>query len=82
MKPLRLFWITVKQYLCSPFLLLQNTATAPTSVTETVTEEREKGIAAFRMLRLGDISHLAAGGVHPSFSARFCETYDNKEQRH
>ena len=67
---------------CSPFLLLQNTATAPTSVTETVTEERQKGIAAFRMLRMGDISHLTAAGVQPSFSARFCETYENKEQRH
>ena len=67
---------------CSPFLLLQNTATAPTSVTETVTEERQRGIAAFRMLRMGDVSHLTLAGAKPSFSARFCETYDNKAQRH
>lgn len=67
---------------CSPFLLLQMTAAAPTSVTEAVTEEREKGIAAFRTLRIGDISHLTAAGEVPSFSARFCETWENTDQRH
>lgn len=30
----------------------------------------------------GDISHLYAHQEPPSFAARFCETYDNKEQRH
>ena len=66
----------------SPFVPLQFTALAPTSITEVVTEERQKGIATFRTLRLGDISHLAIGNEEPSFSARFCETYENFSQRH
>lgn len=66
----------------SPFVLWHSLALAPTSVTEVVTEEREQGIAYFRGLRVGDISHLYAGQEPPSFSARFCETYSNTEQRH
>ena len=66
----------------SPYLFAQVFAFAPTSVTEVVTEEREKGIAAFRALRLGDISHLALAGEEPSFSARFCERFENEDQRH
>lgn len=66
----------------SPFVLWHSLALAPTSVTEVVTEEREKGIAYFRGLRVGDISHLYMGGETPSFAARFCETYGNTEQRH
>lgn len=66
----------------SPFLLWHSLALAPTSVTEVVTEEREKGIAYFRGLRVGDISHLYAGNEEPSFAARFCETYGNEKQRH
>lgn len=66
----------------SPFILWHSFALAPTSVTEVVTEEREQGIASFRGLRMGDISHLYAGGEEPSFACRFCETYSNKEQRH
>lgn len=66
----------------SPFSLWHGLALAPTSVTEVVTEEREQGIAMFRSLRLGDVHHLLAGGREPSFSARFCETYDDMEQRH
>ncbi len=66
----------------SPFVLWHTLALAPTSVTEVVTEEREQGIACFRGLRLGDISHLYTGKEKPSFSARFCETYGNEEQRH
>lgn len=66
----------------SPFAVWAHYALAPTSVTEFATEEREKGIAIFRAARLGDISHLTMGGEKPSFSARFCETYDNFEQRH
>lgn len=66
----------------SPFALWQGIALAPTSVTEVVTEERQQGIAYFRGLRIGDISHLYAGKEPPSFSARFCETYSNMDQRH
>ena len=66
----------------SPFILWHSFALAPTSVTEIVTEERERGIASFRGLRIGDISHLYAGGEAPSFACRFCENYSNLEQRH
>lgn len=66
----------------SPFAALQFWVAAPTSVTEIVTEEREKGIAAFRMLRYGDISHLNMAGEEPSFSARFCEVFENADERH
>lgn len=66
----------------SPFALWEHFALAPTSVTEFVSEERQKGIAIFRGLRLGDISHLTMGGEKPSFSARFCERYENTDQRH
>ncbi len=66
----------------SPLVLWHGTAAAPTSVTTLVTEERRPGVAYFRMTGFGDISHLYAAGQAPSFSARFCETYTNTEQRH
>ena len=66
----------------SPFVFPQSMAIAPTSVTELVTEEREKGVAHFRGLRIGDISHLAIAGQAPVFSGRFCERFENKNQRH
>lgn len=66
----------------SPFILWHGTVLAPTSVTTFCTEEREQGIAYFRGTQLGDISHLWAAGIEPSFSARFCETYDSWEERH
>ncbi|WP_024864902.1 histidine phosphatase family protein [Butyrivibrio sp. FCS014] len=66
----------------SPFVLLQYLAMAPTSVTELVTEEREKGIAIFRALQIGDITHLTLGKEKPSFAARFCERFENMDQRH
>ena len=66
----------------SPVVLWNGCCAAPTSVTTLVTEERRKGIACFRMSAFGDISHLYAADQGPSFSARFCETYDNWTQRH
>lgn len=66
----------------SPFVLWHGLALAPTSVTEIVTEERQRGTAYFRGLRLGDISHLYAGGEPASFAARFAEIYDDMEHRH
>lgn len=66
----------------SPFVPLQFLAMAPTSLTEVVSEEREKGIAIFRTLRVGDITHLTMGKERPSFSARFCERYENEDERH
>lgn len=66
----------------SPFVLWHGVALAPSSVTEIVSEERQQGIASFRALRLGDISHLYAGGEPASFAARFCEVFSNEDQRH
>ncbi len=66
----------------SPFVTLQFFAMAPTSVTVLATEEREKGIAIFRALQIGDISHLNAASVEPSFAARFCERFENEDERH
>ncbi len=65
---------------CSPMVLWQGLAMAPSSVTVVNTEERRPGIAIFRAAAVGDISHLAARGLEPSFSARFCEIYGNGER--
>ena len=66
----------------SPFALLHSIVTAPSSVTELFTEERQRGKACFRATRIGDISHLTKSGLAPSFASRFCEVYSNIEQRH
>jgi probable phosphoglycerate mutase len=66
----------------SPFVPMQFTALAPTSVTVVASEERQKGIGIFRTLRAGDISHLVIGKEEPSFSARFCERFENEHERH
>lgn len=66
----------------APYTLWHGLALAPTSVSEVVSEERQQGIAYFRGLRLGDTTHLALGDEPPSFAARFCEVYSNKDQRH
>lgn len=66
----------------SPMILWHGTAAAPSSVTTLYTEERRPGKAYFRIASFGDISHLYATGEQPSFSARFCETYDCASERH
>ena len=66
----------------SPMILWHGLCMAPTSVTTIVTEEREKGIAQWRCIEYGDTSHLYASGMKPSFAARFCECFDNKNERH
>lgn len=66
----------------SPMVLWHGMCAAPSSVTILNTEERRKGIASFRMSTFGDTSHLYAGGREPSFAARFCETWENMDQRH
>ena len=48
-----------------------------TSVTVFTSEEREQGIASFRMSAYGDTGHLYAGGEEVSFAARFCECYED-----
>lgn len=66
----------------SPMVLWHGFCAAPTSVSTLITEERRKGIAYFRMSSFGDTSHLYAAGEKPAFAARFCETYDNMDERH
>ena len=66
----------------SPFVLWHGLVLAPTSVTEVFTEEREEGVVQFRATKAGDISPLYVADEPPAFAARFCETFDNKEQRH
>ncbi|MFU0828793.1 MAG: Histidine phosphatase family protein [Lachnoclostridium sp.] len=66
----------------SPMVLWHGFIAAPTSVTTLITEERRKGIAYFRLNAFGDISHLYAAGEEPAFAGRFCETYDNFNERH
>lgn len=66
----------------SPMPLWHHTCAAPTSVTVLYTEERRQGKASFRISSFGDISHLYAAGEEPAFSARFCETFDNPQERH
>lgn len=66
---------------CSPMIFWHNFVALPTSVTTLITEEREQGIATFRCLQFGDVSHLYAGGEEPSFQARFCECFDD-DTRH
>ncbi len=65
----------------SPMLLWHGACAAPSSVTTLVTEERRRGAAYFRMSAFGDISHLYAKGLEPSFAARFRETYYREDQR-
>lgn len=66
----------------SPMLLWHGLCAAPSSVATLVTEERRRGIASFRMSAYGDISHLYANGEEPAFAARFCETFDDENERH
>lgn len=66
----------------SPMILWHGFCAAPASITTIYTEERRKGIASWRVSAFGDISHLYKEGREPSFSARFCECYDNHEERH
>lgn len=64
----------------SPMPLWHGFVAAPTSVTVMHTEERKKGIASFRIAQFGDISHLYAAGVEPSFAARFAECFEDHTQ--
>lgn len=66
----------------SPMILWHGLCAAPTSVTTITTEERRKGTAIFRMNSYGDISHLYAGNQPPAFAARFCECFENENERH
>ncbi len=58
-----------------PVTLWHHTVALPSSVTVVTSEERETGLAIFRMSRFADLSHLDAAGEAPSFFARFCEQH-------
>lgn len=58
---------------CAPTIFWQGSFVAPTSITMLETEEREKGIATFRMRCLGDTGHLYAAGECVSDSGFFEE---------
>ena len=67
---------------CSPMVLWHGFVCQPTGVTILSTEEREKGIASWRISTFGDVSHLTMNGEKPSFAARFRETYgDGSDER-
>ena len=66
----------------SPMVLWHGFCAAPASVITLITEERREGAATFRAVSFGDTSHLYAAGMKPSFSARFCESYANADERH
>ena len=53
----------------------------PSGVTVFISEERDKGIAQFRMSRYGDTTHLGKEGIIRSFSGRFCELFTD-DTRH
>lgn len=65
----------------SPMPVWHGFCAQASSVTTLVTEERRQGIASFRMLSFGDISHLYVHDEEPSFAARFCECYGD-DTRH
>jgi len=59
----------------SPMVLWHRTICLPSSVTEIVTEERVRGEVAFRMTKLGDLTHLEAAGERESTAGLFPQLY-------
>jgi len=59
----------------SPMLLWHRVLCMPSSVSEVVTEERIKGELAFRITKLGDLTHLEAAGENRSTAGLFPECY-------
>ena len=66
----------------SPMVLWHGLCPRTSSITTVITEERRAGAASFRVNAMGDTAHLYAAGEEPSFSARFCETFDDPDERH
>lgn len=64
----------------SPYVLWNSFCSAPSGITELVSEEREEGVALFRILKAGDISHLSLKEEPPAFSARFAECYTDNDR--
>jgi len=63
-----------------PMVISHNFAALPSSVTTLYSEERRQGKVSFRCVGFGDLSHLYEANEEPSFSARFCETFDCDER--
>ena len=59
----------------SPMVLWHRVLCCPSSVTEVVTEERIKGEVSFRIIKLGDLTHLESAGEIRSTSGLFPEIY-------
>lgn len=59
----------------SPMILWHHTLCCPSSVSEVVTEERVKGEVSFRVVKLGDLTHLEAAGEKRSTAGLFPEVY-------
>ena len=59
----------------SPMVLWQRVLCMPSSVTEVVTEERIKGEVAFRITKIGDLTHLEAAGENRSTAGLFPECF-------
>ena len=57
----------------SPMILMQRCLAAPSSLTELITEERVKGEAAFRITKLGDLTHLESAAEPRSLFGLFPE---------
>lgn len=66
----------------SPFILWHQTCALSTSVTRVVTEERQKGIASFRMIEFGCQNHLRNANEDSTTSALFKECYEDIEKKY
>lgn len=64
----------------SPMELWHNFVALPSSVTTVYSEERREGKVMWRAAGFGDLSHLYEENLEPSFSGRFCETFDSDER--
>ena len=59
----------------SPVLLWHRSLTVTSSLTEIISEERVPGELSFRVIRLGDITHLESAGQPRSSAGLFPECY-------
>ena len=59
----------------SPMILWHHTLCCPSSVSEVVTEERIKNEVSFRVVKLGDLTHLESAGEKQSTAGLFPEVY-------
>lgn len=61
----------------SPMVLWHGLLVQPSGVTTLVTEEREEGIAYFRMRTFGEVTHLYVNNEQPSLAGGFSEVYEH-----